>query len=105
MNSKIEERRDLAWAAFRAFDLDGNGMISKCELEHVLEDHELQRLFTELQDESTKLQDMLDHEGHPVSPGSPTSKGGMIGKQFGNALSVRSAKSEGATWPLSPTLR
>mmetsp|Transcript_163545 Transcript_163545/g.289479 ORF Transcript_163545/g.289479 Transcript_163545/m.289479 type:complete len:635 (-) Transcript_163545:87-1991(-) len=36
MDHHIEDRRDLAWAAFCSFDLDGDGSISRQELEFVL---------------------------------------------------------------------
>jgi len=36
MDHHIEDRKDLAWAAFCGFDLDGDGFISKPELEFVL---------------------------------------------------------------------
>lgn len=35
MDHKIEERKDLALAAFRGFDLDGNGTITSQEMERV----------------------------------------------------------------------
>lgn len=38
MDHKLEERRDLALAAFRGFDVDGDGMISSQEVERVMED-------------------------------------------------------------------
>jgi len=37
MDHQIEERKDLAMAAFECFDLNGDGSISRAELEHVLE--------------------------------------------------------------------
>lgn len=45
MDQNIEERLDLVWAAFRAFDLDGNNTISKSELEHVLANDDAARVL------------------------------------------------------------
>jgi len=49
MDSHIEDRRDLVWAAFRAFDTDGDGTITKAELKQIIKDHELTGLLQELQ--------------------------------------------------------
>eukprot|EP00930_Biecheleria_cincta_P043136 TRINITY_DN2965_c0_g1_i1.p1 TRINITY_DN2965_c0_g1~~TRINITY_DN2965_c0_g1_i1.p1 ORF type:complete len:853 (+),score=151.22 TRINITY_DN2965_c0_g1_i1:127-2685(+) len=38
MDSRLEERRELAWAAFKAFDHSDAGSLSKEDLERVLED-------------------------------------------------------------------
>lgn len=38
MDHNIEERKDLALAAFRGFDLDGNGTITSMEMGRVIED-------------------------------------------------------------------
>jgi len=37
MNHRIENRRDLAWAAFCSFDLGSKGCVSRGDLEHVVE--------------------------------------------------------------------
>ena len=36
MDHNIEERKDLALAAFRGFDLDGNGTITSMEMGRVI---------------------------------------------------------------------
>lgn len=69
MSSKIEERQDLAWASFRAFDMDGNGKISKHELANVLDDPELQKMLEEVATESQQLRSHTD--GSDSMPASP----------------------------------
>lgn len=43
MDSHLEERKELAWAAFKAFDHDDAGSLSKEDLERVLENGSQQR--------------------------------------------------------------
>lgn len=62
MDHRIEDREDLARAAFDAFDLDGDGSISKVELELVLKTcnaDELMRLGDKDQDGEIGFEDFL----------------------------------------------
>merc|ERR1719491_1849653 len=68
MDSHIENRKDLAWAAFRAFDFDGSGTISRQELSKVLEDSDLQQLLEQVAQDYV-LRKSTSH----LSPTSPTS--------------------------------
>merc|ERR1712151_350674 len=60
MDSQIENRKDLAWAAFCAFDLDGSGKINREELSKVLEDKELYQLLEQLSREEILSHRLLE---------------------------------------------
>jgi len=63
LDKKMYMQQDICWAAFRAFDRDGNGKISKEELALVLEDRDVKAVANKDMREVAELLVSLDTNG------------------------------------------